>query len=61
MVQLMTSEVSVAVWVLAVVQVIVSEVVAAGVAAIVASDMAVVQGGSEHGIRGWGVCRGAVG
>jgi hypothetical protein len=49
MVQLMTSEVSVAVWVLAVVQVIVS------------SDMAVVQGGSEHGIRGWGACRGAVG
>jgi hypothetical protein len=47
--------------VLTVAQLVVSEVVVAGVAAVIDSDMAVAQGRSGREKRGWGVCWGAIG
>jgi hypothetical protein len=56
----MLSKVLVAVWVLDTALLVVSQVVAAGVAAIVGGDMAVAVGVSGHERRGWGLCWGAV-
>ena len=50
----------VSIWVLDITQVIISGVVAAGVAAIVGGDVAVATGGSGLKRRGCGVCRGVV-
>ena len=58
---LVASWVVLAIWVLTTVQVVVSEVVAVEVAAIVGSDMAVAAGGSGHVRGGCRLCRRAVG
>jgi len=50
----------VSVWVLVVTQVVVLGMVAAEMAAVVGSDVAVAMGGSGCRARGWGLCRGGL-